>query len=89
MDFPSELVFENGLPRERIFTSAEILNKEDRLITSAVSEEPPSDPLTSEPSSGSLFEPSSEGNLPKLKTVSVDLNYKRRAVAYWKDGSNE
>ena len=66
-----------------------ILNMEDRLNTSTVSEEPPSDPLTSEPSSGSLFEPPSEGNLPKVKTVSVDLDYKRRAVAYWKSGSKK
>ena len=82
MDSRSELIFQNGLPKERSFTDAEILAMEDRLATSYETPEPPSDPLTSEPSSGDIFQPPSDGNLPRVKSDSVDLVYKRQAVAY-------
>jgi len=89
MDSRSELIFENGLPKERSFTDAEILAMEDRLATSYETPEPPSDPLTSEPSSGDIFQPPSDGNLPRVKSDSVDLVYKRQAVAYWKSGAKK
>ena len=89
MDLSLEL--DNGLPR--YFTDAELTQIEDRLSlpVTAPGSEPSSgnEPLTSEPSSGNIFEPDSDGNLPSKKQPSVDIDYKRQAVVYWMSGKKK
>lgn len=86
MDHLTELVFRDGLPQERLLTEEELANREMLHASETISaKEPPSDPLTSEPSSGNVFAPSETGNLAKGRN-NAELDYRRAAVAYWKSG---
>ena len=87
----TELVFENGLPVERMLTDDDLLLMEDRMETSYALDEPLSS--QSEPSTNSTAEPSSLESIkisggPPDKN-STPLDYRRRAVAYWKGGGKK
>ena len=90
MDFFSELVYQNGLPIEFV-VSVDVFPGEESPQQEPVSSS--SQNLLSprsQPSSDNLFKPNSDEHprhgLKLRNKPSVDIEYKRKAVAWWKSG---